>query len=84
MSQPLVIRFGTLHDQLGPPKGDGVLLSADGRVAEVDAGAAGLDVPDGALVVDAACVTREPKARGGSRKRRRRTHGGDGYSPDVR
>jgi imidazolonepropionase-like amidohydrolase len=56
MSQPLVIRFGTLHDQLGPPKRDGVLLVADGRVAEVDAGAGGLDVPDGALVVDAACV----------------------------
>jgi imidazolonepropionase-like amidohydrolase len=56
MSQPLVIRFGTLHDQLGPPKRDGVLVLADGRVAAVDAGADGLGVPDGALVIDAACV----------------------------
>jgi imidazolonepropionase-like amidohydrolase len=56
MGQPLVIRFGTLHDQLGPPRRDGVLLVADGRIAGAGAGAGGLGVPDGALVIDAACV----------------------------
>ena len=53
MAQALMIRFGTLHDQLGPPKRVGMLTIADGRVADVgDA----LDAPDGALVIDAACV----------------------------
>lgn len=54
MVQSLMIRFGTLHDQLGPPKRDGTLVIADGRVAEV--GGPGLDAPDGALVIDATCV----------------------------
>jgi imidazolonepropionase-like amidohydrolase len=54
MVQPLMIRFGTLHDQLGPPKRDGTLTIVDGRVAEV--GGRTLHAPDGALVIDAACV----------------------------
>jgi imidazolonepropionase-like amidohydrolase len=54
MVQPLVVRFGTLHDQLGPPKRDGALTIVDGLVAEV--GGRALDVPNGALVIDAACV----------------------------
>lgn len=53
MVQPLMIRFGTLHDQLGPPKHDGMLTIADGRV--VGAGTA-LEPPAGALVIDAPCV----------------------------
>ena len=54
MTQPLVVRFGTLHDQLGPPKRDGALMIADGVVAEVSE--RGLSLPVGALVVDAVCV----------------------------
>jgi imidazolonepropionase-like amidohydrolase len=54
MVQPLMLRFGTLHDQLGPPKRDGMLIIADGRV--VDVGGRALSVPGGALVMDAACV----------------------------
>ena len=54
MVQPLMIRFGTLHDQLGPPRRDGTLTIVDGRVAEV--GGRTLHAPDGALVIDAGCV----------------------------
>ena len=53
MVQPLMIRFGTLHDQLGAPKRDGTLTISGGLVAGVgDA----LEPPDGALVIDAPCV----------------------------
>jgi len=54
MAQPLVVRFSTLHDQLGPPKHDGALTIADGVVAEV--GERGLSAPSDALVLDAVCV----------------------------
>lgn len=54
MIQPLVIRFGTLHDQLGEPKRDGALTIVDGRVAEV--GGRALQGPEGAVVIEATCV----------------------------
>jgi imidazolonepropionase-like amidohydrolase len=54
MIQPMVVRFGTLHDQLGEPKRDGALTIVDGRVAEV--GGRAIEGPDGALVIEAGCV----------------------------
>jgi imidazolonepropionase-like amidohydrolase len=50
----LALRFGVLHDHLGEPKRNGVLLIEDGRVARV--GGPEIAVPDGARVVDAPCV----------------------------
>jgi imidazolonepropionase-like amidohydrolase len=54
MAQQLTIRFGTLHDQAGPPKHDGTLTIADGRVAEVSERRS--RVPGDARVINAACV----------------------------
>ena len=50
----LAIRFGTLHDQLGEPKRNGVLIVEGTRIARV--GGSELDVPAGARIVDAPCV----------------------------
>jgi imidazolonepropionase-like amidohydrolase len=54
MSQQLAIRFGTLHDQVGPPRRDGILTIADGRVARVSGRTPA--VPAGAPVLDVPCV----------------------------
>jgi imidazolonepropionase-like amidohydrolase len=69
VGRTLVIRYGTLHDQLGEPKHDGVMTITAGRVAEVtavgavgaagDAGEAGrgpAPAPTDAEVIEAACV----------------------------
>ncbi|GAC1563580.1 MAG: amidohydrolase family protein [Vulcanimicrobiaceae bacterium] len=50
----LAIRFGTLHDQTGEPKHDGVLFIADGRIARITS--ADARVPDGVMTLEAACV----------------------------
>ena len=54
LSDALALRFGTLHDGLGEPKYNGVLLVEDGRVASV--GSSDSAIPAGTRVVDAACV----------------------------
>lgn len=53
-----MIRYGTLHDQLGEPKRDGTMTIVDGRVTDVRAaGESGRGpVPADAEVIDAACV----------------------------
>ncbi len=50
----LAIRFGTLHDHLGEPKHNGVLLVAGDRIARV--GPSDLPVPSGVPTIEAACV----------------------------
>jgi len=51
---PLAIRFGTLHDNLGEPKRNGVLVLEGTRVARVQTSEAAL--PEGARTIEAACV----------------------------
>ncbi len=51
---PLAIRFGTLHDGLGEPKRNGVLLIEGDRVTRL--GGPESDLPAGSRVIDAACV----------------------------
>ena len=53
-SLPLAIRFGTLHDGLGEPKRNGVLLVEGSQIVRV--GGPELDVPAGSRILDAACV----------------------------
>jgi imidazolonepropionase-like amidohydrolase len=50
----IAVRFGTLHDNVGEPKRNGVLLVSDGRVASV--GGPETPIPDGARTIDAPCV----------------------------
>jgi imidazolonepropionase-like amidohydrolase len=50
----LALRFGALYDGLGAPKRNGVLLVRDGAVLAV--GDSETTVPDGARVIDSACV----------------------------
>ncbi|MBC5799595.1 MAG: amidohydrolase family protein [Candidatus Eremiobacteraeota bacterium] len=54
MNSSLAIRFGTLHDQRGESKRNGVLIVEGDRVARV--GGPETEVPANASVVDAACV----------------------------
>jgi len=50
----LAFRFGTLYDHRGEPKHDGVLVVENGAVAYV--GGPETAIPEGARVVEAACV----------------------------
>jgi imidazolonepropionase-like amidohydrolase len=51
---PIAIRFGTLHDHVGEPKRNGIMLLEGERIARV--GDSETPLPDGARVIDAACV----------------------------
>jgi len=50
----LALRFGTLHDGLGEPKRNGILLIASGRVAML--GDSESEIPSNARVIEATCV----------------------------
>jgi imidazolonepropionase-like amidohydrolase len=51
---PIALRFGTLHDGLGAPKRNGVLLIDGDTITAV--GDSELPIPPGATTIDAACV----------------------------
>jgi imidazolonepropionase-like amidohydrolase len=64
VGRTLVIRYGTLHDQLGEPKHNGAMMIADGRVAEVadvadvaEVAAAGGESGPGSAPADAEVIT---------------------------
>lgn len=51
---PLALRYGTLHDGLGEPKRNGVLLIEGDKISAV--GNSETAIPAGARIVEAACV----------------------------
>ena len=53
-SPPLALRYGTLHDGLGEPKRNGVLLIDGDKIAAV--GGSETPIPPGMRIVEAACV----------------------------
>ncbi len=53
-SRPLALRFGTLHDNVGEPKHNGVLIVEGDRVARVSGSETPL--PENVRAIDAACI----------------------------
>jgi imidazolonepropionase-like amidohydrolase len=54
--EKLIVRFGTLHDNVGEPRRNGVLVIEGDRIAEIGERVAGADKTDGTRVLEGACI----------------------------